>query len=117
MSMPEPYGPILRVELDHLKHAVVVAIGRHSQEIQRLAEEACVKMLTPEHITHLVQQHVAQVMELRVYEAADRAIRYAIEAEIRDKVQIAAADGARAACATITRRVKARERKPGKRAR
>lgn len=68
--------PIIRLEIEGIKHSVVRMLDEHLFQIDADVREAVERLVTPDIISGAIAREVANVMDIVIKEEVDRYYRY-----------------------------------------
>jgi len=78
--------PVLRLTLNHMKHAIQMALMAYSGELDQMLTQAIEDYCTPENLTQIVNEQVHRTIPQIIQEAVERYYRYG---EGREEVRAA----------------------------
>ena len=68
--------PILRLELEGMKHSLAVALQQYTQQMDSDIQQTIEAYCTPERLLTVIQQHVTTTFDAIVREEVDKYFRY-----------------------------------------
>lgn len=65
MSIPMP---VIRLEVDHMKHAMVVALSQYTAQMDETLQQAVERFCTPENLEKIIQTETERVLDTVIRE-------------------------------------------------
>lgn len=87
--------PRIRVELEHIRQTMTVAIAQHTDEIKALVTETLATALAPETVVRIVKEELAVQLRSEINRMVLEAIRGSVSTAVYERVELAAVEAAR----------------------
>jgi hypothetical protein len=85
--------PIIKLEVDHMKHTMAIALSQYTAQLDQNLQEAVEKFCTPENLKRIIEEEAhkqldivirEQVKQWFVYGEGRAVIRQAVEQKLKD---------------------------------
>lgn len=85
--------PIIRLEIEGMRHAIVAAVGKHLAEMDSDIQVAIENICTPEHVTDIIKKTASAEIDAAIKSEIEQFYRYGPGREVIKKAVHETLDG------------------------